>query len=267
MSTPVPMTVNVSASMSRIELTDQDILLRLKNTEDSTVERKTSSDFRDCREAAVAFSNSLPVDDPGIIFVGVKNDGVIEDGNNLDSLQRKVSAEIGKVYPPIYPQMKAMKDASGKEFLAVIVRGSPERPHFSGPSYIRDGMQTKQASEEQFARLIAERSSKVREILKWQGSQISLRFPRVEVIIAGTSRTSRVGPSGITSAYVLGCNQFWVTLQVMRSANDSRLATMPLSKVEVSLYPDGAGRLCLIVADWDFYVETMPSAKASSPQT
>jgi hypothetical protein len=57
-----------------VELTDRDILSRLKNTEDSTVERKTVSNYRDCRPAAVAFSNSLPLDDPAIIFVGVKDD-------------------------------------------------------------------------------------------------------------------------------------------------------------------------------------------------
>ena len=135
---PVQLTVNVADTLSRLELTDRDFLPRLKNVEDSTVERKSANDYRDCLKTAVAFSNSLPVDDPGIIFVGVRNDGTVEDNINLESLQKKVSAEIGKVYPPIYAQMKAMKDASGKEFLVVIVRGSAERPHFSGPSYIRD---------------------------------------------------------------------------------------------------------------------------------
>jgi len=143
-----------------IELSDQDVLSRLTNTEDSTVERKTANDYRDCLKTAVAFSNSLPVDDPGVIFVGVYNDGRVEDNNNLDSLQKKVSEEISKVYPAIYPQMKVMKNSSGKEFLAVIVRGSANRPHFAGPSYIRDGSQTLEASEEQFEQLIAERSSR-----------------------------------------------------------------------------------------------------------
>src|SRR6266704_104219 len=144
---PVPLTVNVADTFTRLELTDHDILLRLKSTEDSTVERKTANDYRDCLKTTVAFSNSLPVDDPAIIFVGVRDDGTVEDNNNLESLQKKVSAEIGKVYPPIYPQMKAMKDGGGKEFLAVIVRGSENRPHFAGPSYIRDGTQTREASE------------------------------------------------------------------------------------------------------------------------
>ena len=53
-----------------IELSDEDIRRRLTDIEDSTVERKTASDYWDCLKTAVAFSNSLPVGDPGIIFAG-----------------------------------------------------------------------------------------------------------------------------------------------------------------------------------------------------
>jgi len=240
---PSPLTVHVAESLSQLELTERDILSRLTNTEDSTVERKTANDYRDCLETAVAFSNTLPLDDPGIIFVGVRNDGTVED-NNLDSLQKKISEQISKVYPPIYPQMKAMKDGNGKEFLAVIVRGSAERPHFSGPSYVRDGMQTKEASEQQFDRLIAERNSKVREILKWQGRQITLQYPSSDYTINGTS-FKREGE--VLSAHVLDCNQFFAALQIMRSVNTFK--SYPLSKLEVSFDPNGAGRLCLVVTD------------------
>ncbi|SRR6266404_1397793 len=237
--------LNVTDSLSRLELTEQDILSRLKNTEDSTVERKTANDYRDCLKTAVAFSNSLPVDDPGLIFVGVRNDGTVQDNLDLDSLQRKVSEEIGKIYPAIFPQMKVMKDR-GKEFLVVIVRGSPERPHFSGPSYVRDGMQTKVASEQQFARLIAERSSKVREILKWKGQQITLKLPPTELQIEGVTHGEAL------SACVLDCNQFYATVQITRSAKDSFLESFALPKLEISFDPKGAGRLRLVATDWQF---------------
>ncbi len=245
-ATPSHFTVNVTGSLARLELSEQDILSRLANTEDSTVERKTAADYRDCLKTAVAFSNTLPVDDPGIIFVGVRDDGTVEGNSlNLDSLQRKVSAEIQKIYRPIYPQMKVMKDGSGNEFLAVIVRGSVERPHFSGPSYIRDGMQTKEASEQQFDRLIAERNSKVREILKWKGSQIGLQYPPYEHTQGSTTYKHRES----VSAHILDCNQFFVQLQIMQSGSSSRFEGYPLSKVEVSFEPKGAGRLCLVITD------------------
>jgi predicted HTH transcriptional regulator len=148
-----------------IQLSDEDILRRLTDTEDGTVERKTAGDYRDCLKTVAGFSNSLPVGDPGIIFVGVGNDGTVQDNNNLDSLQRNVSKELSRVYPPVYAQMKVLRDSTGKEFLAVIVRGSQNRPHFAGPSYVRDGSQTVEASREQFEWMIAERGSKASRAL------------------------------------------------------------------------------------------------------
>lgn len=145
--------------------------------------------------------------------------------------------------------MKAMKDSGGKEFLAVIVRGSAERPHFSGPSYIRDGMQSKPASEQQFARLIAERSSKVREILKWKDQQITLLHPSSAQTPLATI------PHRAVSAHLLDCDQFFARLQIMQSGSNSKLASIPLSQVEVSFEPEGAGRLCLVIVDRNFYLE------------
>ena len=150
------------------DLTDTDILNRLSNTEDSTVERKTANDYRDCLKTAVGFSNSLPIGDPAVVFIGVFDDGRIEDGNNPESLQRKVSAEIDKIYPAIYPQMKVL-EKDGKKFLAMIVRGSGNRPHFAGQAYIRDGTQTIVASEAQFEAAVAQRNNKVYQILSGRG--------------------------------------------------------------------------------------------------
>ena len=222
-----------------IELSDQDILRRLTDTEDSTVERKTASDYRDCLRTAVAFSNSLPIGDPGIIYVGVRNDGTVQDNLNLDSLQKKVSEEIGKIYPPICPQMKGMRDKDGKEFLAVIVRGSQSRPHFGGKSYIRDGSQSKEASEQQFERLIAERDSKAREILKWLRKRITFRLPEGErVTLKG------LVSFGSVSARVVACNQFFVSLQ-FPEAKDATTRAYPLTFIEIG-YDHGEKRLELI---------------------
>jgi hypothetical protein len=190
-----------------LQLTDADLLLRLEDTEDSTVERKSASDYRDCLKAAVAFSNSLPFSDPGIIFVGVYDDGRVQENNNLESIQRKVSGEIKRIYPPIYPQLKVMKKG-GREFLSVIVRGSPERPHFAGQAYVRTGTETVAASEQQFSRLIAERNSKAREILRWGGKDITFRLAEGRHIIVGSAVHT-----GSSFCRVLDCNQFFVTLQ------------------------------------------------------
>lgn len=217
--------------MSKIELSDEDILQRLTNTEDSTAERKTASDYRDCLKTAVAFSNSLPVDDPGIIFVGVYDDGRVQNKNDLDILQKNVTKEINKIYPPIYPQQKIMKDKDGEECLVVIVRGSAERPHFAGKSYIRSGSESIVGSPAQFARLIAERNSKTFEILRWLDKTITFRIPPGNAGILVGNTLHRAG--GRSPCRVVDCNQFFVTLGFGQDGNELKVS-FPLLFVEIN---------------------------------
>src|SRR5580704_9920897 len=90
-------------------LTDADILQRLTNVEDATVERKVASDLRDVVRTAVALSNSLPVGDPGIIFFGVRKHEVVAKhshaylrrvalGCNRHFLFRLVVTDAGRVW-------------------------------------------------------------------------------------------------------------------------------------------------------------------------
>ncbi|HLW83483.1 MAG TPA: ATP-binding protein [Candidatus Acidoferrales bacterium] len=225
-ATPFLITKSVADTM--IQLNDEDVLLRLTNTEDSTVERKTASDYRDCRRTAVAFSNSLPVGDPGIIFVGVRDDGTPEEKNNLESLQKKVSEEMNRIYPPIYPQMKVMT-TDGKEFLVIIVRGSENRPHFAGQAFVREGTRSVPSSEKQFGILIAERNSKVREIRKWRGRVVTVQctLPRnpYAAHVLGTS-------GGKLTGTISECNQFYVTVE--STSKMGSLISFPLGQIEIN---------------------------------
>jgi predicted HTH transcriptional regulator len=200
-----------------INLTDQDILLRLISFEDAFVERKTANDSKDWLKTIVAFANSTPVGDPAILFIGVRNNGDIEEGTNLDSLQRTLSEKMAVAYPPIYYLPKILQH-DGKQFLAVIVPGSENRPHFAGQSYVRVGSETKKASESQYEELLAQRQSKAFEILKWKNQEITM-----ERTYEG--RTTKYG----SVAKVAGCNAFYVTL---RQGNDS--VSFALTKVEIS---------------------------------
>jgi hypothetical protein len=88
---------------------------RLTAIEDSTVERKTVSDNRDWIKAAVAFSNSLEIDQPGVLFIGVHDSGNIQERDtNFEDLQKKVSGELSNVYPPIYPTI-LVREKNGKK--------------------------------------------------------------------------------------------------------------------------------------------------------
>ncbi len=207
-----------------LQLSDEDLILRVTDFEDFFVERKTSSDKKDWVPATVALANSAPPGYPAVLFIGVRNDGTIEDTLNLDKLQHTFSELMSNAYPPIATFPKVLRK-EGKQFLAVLIPGSPERPHFSGPSYIRDGSKTIRASDRQFENLIAERNSKVREILKWKGKEIYVRFWN-RLSLAG-----RVHDSGGGDTYeLIDCNQFYVTLK-----HGGMLDTIPVQRVDLSI--------------------------------
>jgi hypothetical protein len=235
-----------------IQLTDDDVLLRLGDTEDSFVERKTQNDLKDCLKTTVAFANSTPIGYPAIMFVGVKNSGEVEGLSNPDNIQKSVSEKISPAYPPIYTAMRVLtKD--GKLFLAVIIPGSENRPHFAGQAYIRDGSQSVPASEEQFRTLIAQRNDKARVILEWKGKNVTAEFrwrnPFSQLNLPGLK--GKETTVSFVTAIVLDCTQFYVTLRSadnMPTAHSSAVAeavSYPLGPVELS-FDHRNGRLMLM---------------------
>jgi hypothetical protein len=207
---------------SHPDFSDDDLLLRLSATEDNFVERKTWADSSDWLKAVVAFANSCPIGYPGVLFIGVKNDGTaegIKQGQNLEASQKKLTEKIKDAWPPIYFLPKILRK-DGKEFLAILVPGSSERPHFAGPSYIRVGPQTKKASESQYAEMLSQRQAKSSEILKSKGTVVI-----VDQSVAGRSGTYE------HPATVVDCNQFYVTLS---SGSPPMLQSIPLHRIALS---------------------------------
>lgn len=200
-------------------LKDEELLLRLCNTEDSFVERKLFSDSGDWLKTVVAFANSTPIKYPAVLFIGVKNDGTPEEkGANLESVMKTFGQKVSKAYPEIYYLTKILRVAD-KEVLAIVIPGSPQGPHFAGPSYVRVGSESKVASEEQFGSLIASRCSKVREILKWRGELVTVEATRRDGVIV------------VAEEMVVDCNQFYVTLE--DKAHKHR-ESCPLARTEAS---------------------------------
>lgn len=207
-------------------LSDAELLLKLRTTEDPFVERKSKNDLKDVLKSIVAFANSTPVNYPAVLFLGAKNDGTIETGLNLDNAQKEVNKALGKAYPAIYTMQKIVRNSDGAECLAVIIPGSPDRPHFSGPSYVRLGSESVAASKGQFNQMIAERQSKVREILRWLGKNIL-----IEHYVEGLRGMQHTGTGG---GKVIECNQFYVTIE---SGQPSSKVCYPLNRIEISFDP------------------------------
>ncbi len=190
-----------------IEMSDADLLARLVNFEDQFVERKTVADLNDALKTVVGFANTAPVGMPCVLYIGVKDDGQFEEKeHNFDSVQKTLNRLLQKIYPRAAYFPKLLTNGSSTA-LAVLVPGSDLRPHFSGPSYIRRGSETIEASPSQFDALIAMRSGKVYLLMQHIGRQVTV----VNMSLLGNGTFMR-GNWG-TVPTILECNDFWVTLQ------------------------------------------------------
>jgi len=191
--------VNLVDTMN-ISISDEDFLKHLADTESNFIERKTISDSRGWLKTAVAFANSCPIGYPGLLYVGVNDDGTIQKHqgtHNFEKLQKSVTERINEAWPPIYHFTKVL-NKEGSQFIAVVIPGSSLRPHFSGPAFVRVGPKTKDASEEEYDKLIAQRSSKVRALQKLIG----------KLVYWDSLSPTRGNANGT----VVGCNQFFLTI-------------------------------------------------------
>jgi hypothetical protein len=219
-------------------VTDQELLARMRNFEDHFVERKTASDDKDWLKTIVAFANSTPPGSYSVLYIGVRNSGEIEPNQHeLDSLQKTLNWELKKVYPPVSCIQKVIVE-NGRQALAVIVPHSKNRPHFSGPAYVRSGSETIVASEEQFNDLIASRNSKVALILQHKG----------ETAYVENSLHTAHGPSlsyWTGNPRVLDCNENFITL--VAGPRDEDRQTFPMSQIDVGFDYKGIRRLKITI--------------------
>jgi hypothetical protein len=196
------------------QLSDEDLLLRLRNFEDHLTERKSFSDSEGWLKTAVAFANSTPIDYPAVLFIGVRDDGTPEQKQvDLEKVQKSLTTKLSHAYPPIncFPRVLT---SEGRQFLAVIVPGSPDRPHFSGLSYIRVGAENLPASETEFARLIAMRDSKRYEILKWQNKEVTFaRHYLLDPMWGSPGGDQRMRCHEEVTACLLEVTPFYLTVQ------------------------------------------------------
>jgi hypothetical protein len=213
-----------------IVVTEAELLSKLSDTENNFIERKTANDTDGWLKTAVAFANSCPVGQPGILYIGVEDSGRIKrqaDNYDFEDLQKTISKNIGRAWPPIYFVSHVLKKDS-LPFVAVVIFGSPQRPHFSGPAYVRVGPETRNASEQQYDELVAQRSSKVRALQKLQGQVVHWHETRHQ---------GAAYPNGTLTE----CNQFYVIIE-----STSYQKCFPLDWVTISYEPAQKKYLLLV---------------------
>ncbi|VAW17321.1 hypothetical protein MNBD_BACTEROID05-727 [hydrothermal vent metagenome] len=219
----------------------QELLKRLYDDEDGFVERKPENcNERELRKELVAFANSVPEGLYGVIFLGVSDDGKPIGIKNPDEKQKKIRSVAEKVcYPPIKIQMHVLEEDNLK-FIAVVVEHSSSKPHFSGPAFVRVGSECVNATDDLYENLINSRNDKCREILKYEGSLLT-------VIVQGKKLgDTKIIPGNYRAKHecrVNSCNQHIIRLTDI--ATGTRLSE-PLENVNVS-YDEEKYRVMLVV--------------------
>src|SRR5205814_2031279 len=129
-------------------LTEDALKLRLKSNEHDFVERKPRNQKGEWHQAAVAFANSAPIGWPAVLYVGVDNEGLPQyKADQVEAAIQSISSVLDSGYPAIYRYVVPLAMPNDGLCIAVVIPGSPTRPHFAGQSYVRVGDATKVASE------------------------------------------------------------------------------------------------------------------------
>ena len=208
-------------------MTSETLLKRLNNHEDGFTERKPQgakpSDFR---QTLVAFANSVPEGQTAVLFIGVANDGKPIGVENPDSLQKKLRQIAERdCYPPVKYQSQVLP-VDGRSVVAVIVEASVDRPHFSGPAFVRKGCESVAASPEMYEELIASRNSKAGKILRNKGAVVTLAAHEVWLGIGKS-----VWVPSQCECRIEGCDAHVVDLQDLGSG---RYLSVPLDKIRIN---------------------------------
>ncbi len=171
---------------------------------------------------AVAFANSAPLGFPCVLFIGVRDNGDFqESGVNLETLQEKLNKRPANAYPHIPYFVKTISNGE-KQALAVIVAGSPDRPHFAGAPFIRRGAHTHVMSAQEYQEALAFQNSKAARILEYKGKVVTV------VNVRPRDGNISLWPGGVTISY---CDQHYVTL---RQSPSGKRFSFPLEMVRLN---------------------------------
>src|SRR5207247_11139150 len=105
-----------------------ELLQRLRNKEDNFTERKPRGVKRDeMRRTIVAFANSVPESQSGVLYIGVLNDGTIQGLDETDSLQKTIRDICERDCYPAIKFRSVSLGVEGKGILAVELRNQHTR--------------------------------------------------------------------------------------------------------------------------------------------
>lgn len=218
--------------------------------EDSLRERKVESDLKDLLKTLVAFANSVAPNDTAKIFIGERDDGVVQGVRDPDAIQKRVKKEADRIYPEIYFKTEVY-ERDGKSCVRVDVKHNGLGPHFGGPAWVRKGTETIKASEALYQQMIELRHGKVRELVKWLNREITVEGTRRGSIFARSPAeiASIEWSVGIHQATLVAVNTHWATFNVHGSSSHRYEKSEPMERLLLSR-DDEKNRLKVVVMNW-----------------
>lgn len=227
-------------------MTEAELIERLRNAatqETSFTERKSDGvKPAELRRTASAFANSVPEGQEAVLYIGLDDKTGKPTGiQNIQSLQKRIHEAL-KVdcYPPIEHSTRTVP-FEGETVLAVVIPASTNKPHFSGPAFVREGARTREASKEQLDELVLSRSNKCREILRHKNKGlVSVRSIDYKL---GSNEPMRRPWDGRTECLIRDCTAFLVTLEEPRTGRTYRESLRGID----TAYDDERQRFMLIV--------------------
>lgn len=213
-------------------ITDDELRHRLADHEDQLIERKSEGVKPDeLRQTLSAFANALRPDAVGVLFIGIADrDGAIAGVANPDRVQQRVRGAAEDCFPPIRSYESYAFMVEDKTVVAVAISASDERPHFTGPAYVRVGSESVNASAEQYENLIASRNSKAGAILRMGGQPITLDVVgrRIENPMPAPGARSQ------TEARIEACDAHFVRFAVSVAGMQGWTIAEPLERITIS---------------------------------
>ena len=214
--------------------------------EDALLERKVESDLKDLRKTLVAFANSVRPGHVATILIGEKDDGSVQGVTNPDQIQKTIREKCESIYPPVVWRSQVY-EKDGKPCIRVEIEYSGETPHFGAPAWVRRGSETIKASDEVFQRLIEFRLSKVRELGKWVGKDVTVEGDMGSVSLQERSLHGHPRWYGKQSAALESVSSYWATFNVASgSMSQPGKHSEPLEKLLLS-WDDKDQRLKVLV--------------------
>lgn len=226
-------------------MTGKDKLLnRLIDHEDSFTERKPESvGTREIKRTLVAFANSVPEGRTAVLFIGVRENGQVSGVKDTDKKQHHVADSTQDCYPQVRCLPEVL-EVDGKSVVAVVVPPSSDRPHFAGRPFVRVGSRNEPASEEAFQELVASRTSKVAELLRWKKARATVAV-QVRGKFLGTTKRCGAGYRATYECQIQDCTAHRVTFYWL---GEGRRLSEPLENVTIT-FDDAKNREMVIVQE------------------